>query len=179
MLAVTIRNIWGVDKVQWKWPIQWKKGIGTYKYLLLIVLVGIVLLLPSGRNTQVQQEKQTQLSQEIFDLPTMERRLETALSKISGAGKVSVVLTLKDNGRQVYAQDIRTDQREQSRTAVVISRGSGVEQPVDVQRFSPTFQGALVVCPGGGDSKVRLQLTRAICALTGLSTENVSICQSE
>lgn len=168
-----------MDKVQWKWPAQWKSGVGTYKYLLLIVLAGIILLLPAGKSGQTPQKADTQTSQETFDLPAMERRLETALSKISGAGKVTVVLTLKDSGRQVYAQDVRTDQNEQSRTTVVVSRGSGVEQPVGVQKFSPAFQGALVVCPGGGDSKVRLQLTQAISALTGLSTEKISICQSE
>lgn len=165
--------------MQWKWPALWKGGIGTYKYLLLIVLAGIVLLLPAGRSGQTRQEPDIQAAQETFDLPAMERRLEAALSKVSGAGKVTVVLALKDNGRQIYAQDIRTDQSEQSRTTVVISRGSGVEQPVGVQKFSPAFQGALVVCPGGGDSKVRLQLTQAISALTGLSTEKISICQSE
>lgn len=179
VLSAISRNIWGVNKVQWKWPAEWKGGIGKYKYMLLIVLVGIVLLLPSGKSTQVHEQAETRLSQERFDLPAMERRLETALSKIDGAGKVSVVLTLKDGGRQIYAQDIRTDQREQSRTAVIVSCGSGVEQPVPVQSFPPTFQGALAVCPGGGDARVRLQLTQAICALTGLSTENISICQSE
>lgn len=165
--------------MQWKWPAGWNKTIGRYKYLLLIVLAGVVLLLPSGKSAQPQTESAGQSRQEEFDLQALERKIEAALSKISGAGKVTVVLTLKDNGRRVYAQDIRTDQQEQSRTTVVVSRGSGTQQPVDVQRFSPCFQGALVVCPGGGDSKVRLQLTQAVCALTGLSTERISICQSE
>ena len=179
VLSANSRTIWGVDKVQWKWPVPWKGGLEKYKYLLLAVLAGILLLLPSGKQTLTRQENDRQQGQEWFDLPMVERKLETALSKISGAGKVTVVLTLKDNGRQVYARDTRTDQREQTGTTVIISRGSGVEQPVDVQRFTPTFQGALVVCPGGGDPKVRLQLTQAICALTGLSTEKISICQSE
>ena len=165
--------------MKWKWPAAWKGRIGTYKYLLLIVLAGVVLLLPSGSGTKAGQETNARPAQAAFDLTEMERKLESALSRIGGAGKVTVVLTLKDDGRQVYAQDVRTDQREQSRTTVVVGRGSGVEQPVGVQRFSPAFQGALAVCPGGGDARVRLQLTQAIGALTGLSTEKISICQSE
>ena len=168
-----------MDKVQWKWPAQWKDGVGKYKYLLLLVAVGILLLLPGGGRQPAQQEADSQAAQECFDLQALEHRLEKALSKISGAGTVTVVLTLKDDGKQVYAQDVRSDQQEQSRTAVVVSRGSGVEQTVPVQRVSPTFQGALAICPGGGDSRVRLQLTQAICALTGLSAEKISICQSE
>lgn len=165
--------------MQWKWPAQWNEGVGKYKYLLLIVVAGILLLLPAGKSRPVQRETDTHTAQESFDLQELEHRLEKALSKISGAGNVTVILTLKDEGRQVYAQDIRVAQQEQDRTTVVVSRGSGVEQPVPVQQFGPTFQGALAICPGGGDSRVRLQLTQAICALTGLSTEKISICQSE
>ncbi|MBQ3135336.1 MAG: stage III sporulation protein AG [Oscillospiraceae bacterium] len=167
------------DNVQWKWPAAWKGGAGKYKYLLLVVFAGILLLLPAGKSRPMQQETDTQPMQERFDLQDLEHRLEKTLSKIGGAGEVTVLLTLKDGGRQVYAQDVCIDSQEQTSTLVVIGRGSGVEQPVPVQRFSPTFQGALAICPGGGDSRVRLQLTQAICALTGLSTEKVTVCQSE
>lgn len=37
------------------------------------------------------------------------------------------------------------------------------------------FEGALVVCEGGGDAAVRLQLTKALSALTGLSSEKIAI----
>lgn len=164
--------------MQWKIPAGWQGRLGKYKYLLLVVLAGIVLLLPSGKDSQKGKEPSLQTGQERFDLAAMEHRFETALSKISGAGKVTVVLTLKDGGRNTYAQDIRTGQQEQSRTTVIVGR-NGEEGPIPIQQFTPTFQGALVVCRGGGDPGIRLELTRAICALTGLSTEKVSICQSE
>ena len=167
-----------VYKVQWKLPAGWSKQVGRYKYLLLAALVGIVLLLPTGTAGQ-KQEEGVDRNRETYDLERMERKLETVLSKINGAGKVTVVLTLKDDGKYVYAQDINTDQREQSRKTVLVGQGGGGEQPIPVQRFSPVFQGALAVCPGGGDPGVRLQLTGAICALTGLSTERITICQSE
>lgn len=167
-----------VDKVQWKLPAGWVSRLGAYKYLIVAALVGVVLLLPAGKSGQGQDNTAVQ-TQEAFDLAGMERRLEAVLSKISGAGKVAVVLTLKDDGRLVYAQDVSTDQQEQSRKTVVIGQGGGGEQPILVQRFSPVFQGALAVCPGGGEPGVRLQLTNAISALTGLSTERITICKSE
>ena len=164
--------------MQWKWPAGWQDKLGKYKYLLLAVLIGVLLLLPSGKGEQNREVESRQTMQQAFDLERMERRLETALSKINGAGRVTVVLTLKDSGRNTYAQDIRTGQQEQSRTTVVVGR-SGEEGAIPVQQFTPTFQGALAVCQGGGDPGVRLELTRAISALTGLSTEKISVCQSE
>lgn len=165
--------------MRWKWPVSWKNGLEKYKYLLIAVLAGVLLLLPGRSDGKTQRQQEVQTPSMEFELSELEHRLETTLSKISGAGKVSVVLTLKESGRKVYAQDVSTDQREQTRTTVVVSCGSGVEQTVPVQSFSPTFQGALAVCPGGADPTVRLQLTQAIGALTGLSTEKISVCQSE
>ncbi len=164
--------------MRWKWPENWKNGLDKYKYLLIVVLAGIVLLLPGGKGSK-QKAQEEQVQPPAFDLSDLEGRMEQVLSKISGAGKVSVVLTQKESGQTIYAQDIQEDQQEQTRSTVIINRGNGVEQVIPVQRYSPTFQGALAVCPGGANPTVKLQLTQAICALTGLSTEKVSVCQGE
>lgn len=37
------------------------------------------------------------------------------------------------------------------------------------------WTGAVIVCEGGGSAAVRLQLTRAVSALTGLSTDRIAI----
>ena len=36
---------------------------------------------------------------------------------------------------------------------------------------------ALVVCPGGNDPAVKLQISEAVAALTGLGAEKISICK--
>ena len=62
-------------------------------------------------------------------------------------------------------------------STVVISRGSGSEETVALQEIAPQYQGALVVCPGGGDPAVRLQLSEAVSALTGLGADRITICK--
>ena len=52
-------------------------------------------------------------------------------------------------------------------STVILSTDSGEEAVLVTQRY-PTFQGALVICPGGEDPAVRLALTQAVAALTGL-----------
>ncbi|MEG2119726.1 MAG: stage III sporulation protein AG, partial [Pseudoflavonifractor sp.] len=112
-----------------------------------------------------------------FDLPAAEKKLEKALSEIQGAGHVTVVLTLKSSTRQVVAQDDKTSDTENSLTTVVVSRGSGTEDAVVLEQIYPQFRGALVVCPGGGTPAVRLKLTQAVAAVTGLGTNRISICE--
>ena len=60
---------------------------------------------------------------------------------------------------------------------MTVGRGSGSQEVVPLQTLAPEFRGALVVCPGGGDPRVRLTLTQAVSALTGLGTDRISVCE--
>lgn len=152
-----------------------------YRYAGVILLVGLVLLaLPSGKSAGAGTQSSAQ-AQETFDLDGMEQKLSDSLSKVAGAGKVQVVLTLKNGGRKVLATDVSTSSDsgtyQQDRTTVVVSQGSSQQAPVELQQIYPQFQGALIICPGGDDAAVRLKLAEAVSALTGLGTDKISICK--
>ena len=80
---------------------------GKYKYVLLVLLVGVLLLLfPSGEkeegktNAILTQESVSQFSREA-----LEEKLKRTLSQVEGAGEVYVILTLKEGPKQVLAQE--------------------------------------------------------------------------
>ena len=154
-----------------------------YKYVLLVIAAGIVLLLlPLGGEenpTSGGTERQAESGEETFRVEEMERRLEEALSMVDGAGEVTVVLTVKSGTRQILAQDSSRSGEESSTSTVVVSTGSGTEDAVVLQQVYPQYQGALVVCPGGGDPAVCLKLVDAVSALTGLGADKISICKSK
>lgn len=156
-----------------------------YKFVFLVLLAGILLLLlPSfGSGVPAARGAETPSADSSFDLSALEQKLADTLSKVEGAGKVSVVLTVKNGTRQVLAQDVTTSEKEgaseKSTTTVVTSKGSAGQEAVPLQQVYPTFQGALIVCPGGGDPTVNLQLIRAVSALTGLGADKISICKGE
>lgn len=156
------------------------KLIGRYKWILLVIVAGLLLLaLPSG-NGKVQKETKTSSAAERFDLAETEQKFAKALSEISGAGEVTVVLSVKTGARQLLAEDSTykesEDGVEEKSTTVVLSKGSGVQEAVSLQDIYPQFQGALVISSGGGDPSVRLKLTEATAALTGLGADKISIC---
>lgn len=147
-----------------------------YRLVWLVILAGLVLLmLPlGGGEEEVLAESPVQSD---FDLAGTEARLAEALSKIKGAGEVTVVLTVANGPRQVLAQDVeeKGEGGEERKETVVLSKGSGSQETVTVQEVYPRYQGALLVCPGGDDPTVRLQLTEAMSALTGLGADKISI----
>ena len=88
------------------------------------------------------------------------------------------MLTLKRGSRQVLAQDTQSrGEGERSISTVTLGRGSGSQEVVPIQTVAPQFRGALVVCPGGDDPGVRLQVIRAVSALTGLGSDCITVCQ--
>ena len=158
-------------------------AVEKYKYVLLVLLAGALLLvlpLPGGAGAGEAEAPPAAGTAEL-DLEGLERRMEAALSRVEGAGEVSVVLTLRSGARQVLAQDVTAARSEgeqtEERTTVVVSAGSGREEAVALQQVYPQFQGALVVCSGGDDPAVQLQLVEAVGALTGLGSDKISICK--
>ena len=90
-----------------------------------------------------------------------------------------MVLTLKSGSRQVLAQDLERDGERSSASTVTLGRGSSGEEPVILQTMGPQYQGALVICPGGENPEVRLRISAAVSALTGLGSDRISICKSK
>lgn len=159
-----------------------------YKYILIVVLAGLILLvLPSGNSGDGEEVQAAQggMQEELFDIEAFENELKAALEKMDGVGKVSVVLTLESGSQRVLAEDSNvsyasgqqgdlTDYNKDNST-VIISQGSGIQEAIVVQRIYPVFRGALIVCEGGGNSAVRLAVTEAVSALTGIGSDRIKV----
>ena len=167
-------------KFQWRLPegAVWK-ALDRYKYVLIVIAVGIVLLLwPTGeRSTGTDSTADVR---EAFDLEALEEKLSRTLSMVEGAGEVTVTLTVKSGMEQVLASDRATSVSERGSSVeeetVLVNTGSGQGTVLLTQKY-PTFQGALVVCQGGDSAEVRLLLTQAVSALTGLGTDRITVCK--
>ena len=155
-----------------RWSELWKK----YKFILLVVLVGVILmLLPVSSAAEKAAESDLQMPQETFDLEAVQKRMEDILGKIDGVGKLQLMLTLQSGTRLTLAEDTQRDQDRTDRETVTLSRGSGSQEVVITNRFYPVYQGAVVVCQGADSSAVRLAVTETVQALTGLPSDRIMV----
>lgn len=151
-----------------------------YKYILLVLLAGLVLLLwPQSENQPPKPEKTAAVMEETAAL---EGRICAILRQIDGVGEASVLLTVESGAETVYAYD-RTESRSQQgdsaslnqqRELVTLS-DSGGQSPVSLRQQAPVYRGAVVVCQGGDSAAVRLAVTQVIQSLTGLSADRIVI----
>lgn len=149
------------------------------RWTALLLLVGLALLLwPTGGTGDNSTPAATEQRQQYeYDLESLEEKLADTLSQVDGAGKTQVVLTLATTGSVELAENQTSKDGSVETQVVVVKKGSNQEDVVEVAQQYPAFLGALVVSDGGGDPQVKLDLLQAVKALTGLGSDQISICE--
>ena len=151
-----------------------------YKYILIACLCGLALVcFPSKSTASEVAAAEHDLTADVL---LMERRLEESLSKMTGVGKTDVVLTARCSSQAVYAYDEEQSlrQSESERTAdsnqtMVFSGSGSSQQPVKLQTLEPEYRGALIICEGGKSAAVKLIVTEAVSALTGIGSDKIVV----
>ena len=146
-----------------------KQWVVKYRYALLVVLLGVVLmLLPAGGKDAGEEESSPTRTQQIIDLSD---QLEGILSQIQGVGKVQVMLTLKSGETIHYQTDVNGEKTE----TVILSGTDRVETGLILRSDPPEYRGAIVVCQGADSPAVRLSIIEAVSKVTGLGTDRISV----
>lgn len=155
-----------------------------YKFVGLTVLIGVGLLLwPSGKKTTGTSSGSPAAAAPAAVEQDLQADMEEILGTISGVGQVKVLLTVDSDGERQLAQNTELaysgstaapeDYSRRSETVLVDNaEGDGT---VVVRTVYPTYRGALVVCQGGDRPEVKLAVTEAVAALTGLSADRVTV----
>lgn len=160
--------------------LDWKKTWHQYKYVALVVLIGVGLLLWPGASDPTVEQEVEPLTTDVSD---METQMEAILSKISGVGQLSLMLTLENDGESQLAADselsysgsVNAPDDYTRRSDLVTVSGDGGTQGIVTQRIYPTYRGALVVCEGGDNPDVQLAVTKSVAALTGLGSDRIMV----
>lgn len=144
--------------------------IKKYRYAVLILLVGIVLMiLPEHADKGDTMEGAT-IQEETEDLSQM---LTEVLAQIKGAGKVRLLLTLETGERTIYQTDGSGQTLDQE--TVIITDAERAQKGLVQQIASPVYRGAVVVCQGADDPEVRLSIVEAVSDATGLTSDRISV----
>ena len=147
----------------------WQK----YRYVLIVLLAGIILMLLPGEK---EQEQSLPVSTERPE-QSLQDSLGEILSQISGAGRVEVLLTQSSGEETVYQtdEDIQESGKTVRRETVLVS-GSGRETEGLIRQIKePTYLGAVIVCQGADNAAVRLSIVEAVRSATGLSSDRISV----
>ncbi len=151
--------------------------ISKYRYPILVLAIGLVLMVLPGRKKQTQPPvtEKTVAEQSV----SLSAELAQILGRIQGVGKVEVMLTVKTGEITVYQTDEDISTTETGSTVrketVIITDSNRQETPLVTQILSPEYLGAVIVCQGANDAQVRLAVVEAVSKVTGLGTDKISV----
>jgi stage III sporulation protein AG len=150
--------------------------IGKYRYALLVLALGLVLMMvPIGnKKTAVETPRE-----ETVTAKDPSAELAHILGQIKGVGKVQVLLTVKTGQTTVYQTDEDADHSDTGssirKETVIITDSDRNQHPVVMQVLPPSYLGAVIVCQGADEAGVRLAVVEAVSKATGLGADKISV----
>ena len=150
---------------------------GKYKYVALIVLVGVLfMLLPVSQDAK--ESAAQKVTPQIAEENTQDK-IQSILSYIQGAGKVQVLLTISQGQETVYQENVDLQFNENNhseRTDTVVHTDAERNQYGLISKTIPEqYLGAVVVCQGADDPYVKLAIVDAVSKATGLGADKISV----
>ena len=151
--------------------------INKYKFEILILLLGIVLIRIPGAKTDDSDD--SRITPEQDTILSLEQQLEELLGNIKGAGEVHIVLTTAIGEEILYQGDRDESVSGESSTlrtdTITVKDSDDNETGLIKQINPPVYLGAVVVCQGADSPAVRLAITEAISRATGLGADKISV----
>ena len=175
---------------------KWEKS--QWSILLLTGALLMVIAIPTGGKKQAQTDEP---AKEELDLQTakeehnyareVEKKLKGVLSRIEGAGRVEVMVTLEDFGESVVEKDVKSessDLQESDGTGGIRTEKSSVtdrqtvyqgenseKAPFVGKEKLPKVAGVLVVAHGGENTVVKQNISDAVMALFQIDVNRIKV----
>ena len=140
-------------------------------------VLGVALLLFSGGGAEKDTENDD-YSSVISYTEKLEDRVRELCMSVDGIDEVSVLLTLDSGSELVYADNVRDESRDGTRSYasdyIIIEKDDGTS-PVVTCEIYPKIRGVAVVCNGGDRPAVQKKLTELLSAALGISAGKIRI----
>ena len=150
------------------------KLLGKYKYVLFVILIGVVLMLLPNKTTRKAESAETKIS-EVNE----EERIQNILKMVHGAGRVAVYLKTERSEQYIYQTDndasSTTDRNDQSKDTVLVTDSERNQSGLILTVLTPKYAGAVIVCDGADDAYVKLSIVDAVSKATGLGSDKISV----
>jgi len=149
---------------------------------LLLIMISSFLPDKEKSGEAVRSVSSTDFSDSADYCYETERRLESFLETIDGAGDVRVYLTVGTDQRYVYAREEKIsrseNKTEEEEKYVMIGGGNGKNALVETVEV-PEITGAVVACTGCDSPVVTERIYRAVSAALGISSGKIFVTKLE
>ena len=144
--------------------------------ILGIVFIVISEFIPKSSYKKAETGEQNNNTVSSYE-ETLEKRLESIISSVDGAGRVQVMVTLDTSEQTQYAKDEnsksgdKTSEKSYEKKFVLTDDDSGVV----LKTTEPEVRGVIVVCDGGDNAAVKNGITSAVRAALSVDSNKITV----
>ena len=189
--------------MKWDVIIEKLQTMGKDRFLLLFLagLMLVIIALPTEKKetkkepaaeeaAAVEQEKENETDLEKYRAQLC-LQLEDFLSQMEGVGKTKVYITMYSTEEIIVERNSpyvkRTEEemsQEKTRTVgetenesevVLIEDEDGRQEPIVVKEIAPVVSGVVVAAQGGGNEKIKNEITSLVMALFGIEEHKIRV----
>ena len=145
--------------------------------ILGIVFIVISEFIPKSSYKKAETGEQNKNSVSSYE-ETLEKRLESIISSVDGAGRVQVMVTLDTSEQTQYAKDEKENSKSGDKSSeksyekkYVLTDDVGVV----LKTTEPEVRGVIVVCDGGDNAAVKNGITSAVRAALSVDSNKITV----
>lgn len=151
---------------------------GRRVFLALGFLGVLLLALPAFFRGQGAKEQPARQSEELAD-NGYQKELEASLTRlvcaITGENNPTVLVTLEDGGRSVYARDEQSGEHDRESAHVLLKSSDGGQAALTETELKPEIKGVVIVSDLAADAVLREELTEAVKTALHIPSNRVCV----
>ena len=161
------------------------KGIKHIELIVAVVLGAIILLIyiSSLQSNNTTKQTSTQSITSISEYSAfLENKLANVLANIKGAGNVTTMITFESGTEYIYATNEETKTNTNTSSGSTTSTTTSTSSPyvknnqgLLVKEVLPKISGVVVVASGAKDTKVKLEIIKAVQAVLEVPIANIEV----
>lgn len=161
------------------------KGVKHIELIIAVVLGAIILLIyiSSLSSNGITKQTSTQSITSISEYSEfLENKLANVLANIEGAGNVSTMITFESGTEYIYATNDETKSNTNTSSGSTTSTTTSTSSPyvknnqgLLVKEVLPKISGVVVVASGARDTKVKLEIIKAVQAVLEVPIANIEV----
>ena len=139
--------------------------------ILAVILIG-VLIFSNGFSVSKLFNNSTTVNSSYQQ--NLETQLESLISNLDGAGKVKVMVTFLGSESEVLAKNVESiEENGVIKTVETIITVSG--KPYVTKTENPEIKGVIIICEGGENLTVKMNITEIITTALNVSADKIRI----
>lgn len=145
-----------------------------WEIVIAVVAVAVMLALYFSAKAK-PTEKKTTTAVAVGDYcERTERELTDTLAAMKGVGKVKVAIGWESSVEKIIAYATNTSGSNITTTPTLVQT-QGTSAPIVLKELYPKARGVLIICQGGNDVAVKLDIMNAVSAMLDISQAKVNV----